>query len=154
MSLRKRNLTTRDGTHLSVRALLTLIASVLCVCAAVLCLPDTDKCSAKATEKATNPTQTIWSISKDCCFVSVCFCGRASPARHGPAGKATPDCLPVSISLRTFALLFIQCFISSYVIKSAFWVRLFPQPFFGGRARAGSLGETGRSVNTATNGVA
>jgi hypothetical protein len=42
---------------------------------------------------------------------------------------------------------------SSYVIKSAYPVRLFPQPFFAGLARAGSLGETGRSVNTATNGV-
>jgi hypothetical protein len=29
----------------------------------------------------------------------VCFCGRASPARHGPGGKATPDCLPVSKKL-------------------------------------------------------
>jgi hypothetical protein len=42
---------------------------------------------------------------------------------------------------------------SSYVIKSAFRVRLFPQPFFAGLARLGSLGKTGRSVNTATNGV-
>jgi hypothetical protein len=32
------------------------------------------------------------------------------------------------------------------------WVRLFPQPFFASLARAGSLSETGRSVNTATNG--
>jgi hypothetical protein len=63
------------------------------------------------------------------------FCGRASPAQHGPAGKATPDCLPVSISLLNFALLFSQYFISSYKIKSDFRVRLFPQPFFAGLAR-------------------
>jgi hypothetical protein len=61
---------------------------------------------------------------------------------------ATPDCLPVSISLRNFALLFI-CPTISYLVKIAFRVCLFPQPFFAGLARAGFLGETGRSVNTA-----
>jgi hypothetical protein len=52
--------------------------------------------------------QVFWSILKDFCFIFVCFCGRASPARHGPGGKATPDCLPVSISSRSFALPYIQ----------------------------------------------
>jgi hypothetical protein len=77
-------------------------------------------------------------------FLRPCF---ACPT----AGTATPDCLPGLTSLRSFALLFIQCFTSLYLINNAFGVRLFPQPFFAGLARAGSLGETGRSVNTATN---
>jgi hypothetical protein len=65
--------------------------------------------------------QVIWSILKDFCFFFVCFCGRASPARHGPGGKATPDCLPVSISSRCFTFNFDklicnqECFSGSFV---------------------------------------
>jgi hypothetical protein len=80
-------------------------------------------------------------------FLRPCF---AYPTRTGRKGDTR---LPVSISLRNFALLSSQCFESSYVIKRAFRVRLFQQPFFAGLARLGSLGKTGRSVYTATNGV-
>jgi hypothetical protein len=89
----------------------------------------------------------IWSIIQDCCFVFVCFCGRASPARHGPAGTATSDCLTGLISLRNFALIFMNCLLSSCIFNSVFRIRLFPQPFFYGLPRAGSLCKSGRSVN-------
>jgi hypothetical protein len=88
-------------------------------------------------------------ISASISFVSAAVLRLPDTGRAGRRQQTA--CL--SPFLRVASRCFTFILTSSYVIKSAFRVRLFPQPFFASLALAGSLGETGRSVNTATNGV-
>jgi hypothetical protein len=145
-----------------------VIASTLCVgivvSAPFLRWPGTDRPSqhrAKlhnaSVDEASKLEKTNNNLFGALCKISVSFlCVSAAalrlPDTDRPETRHQTACLS-PFFLRNFALLFSQCFTSSYVIKSAFRVRLFPQPFFTGLARLGSLGKTGRSVNTATNGV-
>jgi hypothetical protein len=81
-----------------------------------------------------------------CVSVAVlCVPDTDQPERQHQTACRSP-CLCVALGC-----FFIQCFTSSYLIKDAFRVRLFSKPFFPGLASASLLGETGCSVNTATN---
>jgi hypothetical protein len=75
--------------------------------------------------------------------VVVRFFGRGSTARHGQAGSVTPDCLPGSTSSCKLRTIFHPNVSHAHIL---YVMRL---GFVCLHGQIDSLGETGRSVNTA-----